>query len=228
MDSSELTRALDFELPFEKLGLAVGAPLNLEAAELQLKYRVKLIGYYPGHSIIVSSPVIEGKQVVVNKDRPFKVRSLAKNNAFAFQTTVKAVALQPFPYIHLDYPKAMVTLQVRNADRLQVSLNARITSEFDLGNGEWPKLGLIYNLSKTGAGIRCNDSLGDNGDEVVVHFPVVVAGVTKNFKLIAVVRNKGLLGAEWLPHRYIYGLQFRGLSGAANIVLSSFIYEQQT
>ena len=218
---------MDFELPFEKLGLKIGAALNLESTDLSSRYRVKLIGYLPGNSIVVSSPVVDGKQIVLTKDRPFTVRSLARNNAFAFQSSVKAVALQPYPYIHLEYPREMVTVKVRNADRQEVNLAARITSDFDIGNGEWPKEGAIYNLSKTGAGMRSSESLGDNGDEIIVHFPVNVAGVTKNFKLAATIRNKTRLESSYLPFKFSYGLQFNALSDAARIVLYGYIYETQ-
>lgn len=227
MEDSNAALALDFELPFEKLGLKTGAPLNLEAADLSARYRVKLIGYLAGNSVIVSSPVVEGKQIVLTRDRPFTVRSLAKNNAFAFQSSVKAVALQPYPYVHLEYPREMVTIKIRNADRQEVDIPARVASDFDIGNGEWPKQGTIYDLSKTGAGLRSGENLGDNGDEIVLHFPVRVAGVTKNFKLAAIIRNKLILEAEYLPLKFGYGLQFKELSDAAKIVLCGYIYELQ-
>ena len=227
MAASNTASTTDLARPFEKLGLKIGDPLHLESADQTSRYLVKLIGFLPSQSIIVTAPVVDGRQIILKKDRPFTIRSLANNNAFAFQSSVRAVNLQPYPYIHLDYPKEMLTIQVRNAARLEVSIPVRVESEFDSGTGEWPKEALIYDISKTGAGLRSVNLLGDDGDEIILNFVVTVAEVSKNFKVAAIIRNKNRLEDDYLPLKFSYGLQFKKLSEAARIVLSGFIYELQ-
>lgn len=227
MSETQTAQYPELEVPFDKLGLRIGSTLHLEARDQSSRYLVKLIGYLPNHSIIVSAPVVDGKQVFLKQDRPFTVRSLAQNNAFAFQSAVKAVCMQPYPYIHLEYPRDMMTIQVRNAVRLDVDIPASVTSEFDMGTGEWPKSAVIYDLSKTGAGIYSQEKLGESGDEIVLKFPVQVAGIRKKFKLSALIRNRTLLEREFLPLKHSYGLQFTELSDSANIVLTCLLYELQ-
>ncbi len=227
-EAQTLSKTNDLQVPFEKLGLKIGDPLHLEGLDHSGRYQVKLIGYAPGQSIVVTAPMVENKQVLLKKDRPFTVRSLAQNNAFAFQSRVLAVPMQPFLHVHLEYPKEMMTIQVRNAARLVVEMPTRVLSEFDTGTGEWPKSGLIYDISKTGAGLRSEQSLGIVNDEILLQFNLTVAGISKTFKISAIIRNKTRLAGEYLPYKFNYGLQFCNLSDAAKIVLSGFIYELQS
>ncbi|OZG73724.1 flagellar brake protein [Hahella sp. CCB-MM4] len=217
----------EMQLPFEKMGLRIGDPLHLEGVDHGGRYHVKLIGYAPGQGLIVSMPVVDGKQVLLKKDRPFTVRSMARTSVFAFNSFIKHVAMQPFPHLFLEYPKELIAVEVRNASRLKVELPSMVTSDFDAGTGEWPKEAVITDISKSGAGVKSVESLGALGDEIKLQFLVSVSGISKTFKISAVIRNKTLLDPGELPYKYTYGLQYLGLSDAAKIVLTGYIYELQ-
>ncbi len=217
----------DVQLPFEKMGLRVGDPLHLEGLDHSGRYQVKLIGYLPGQGVMVTMPVAEGKQVLLKKDRPFTVRSIARTSVFAFSSHITMVSMQPFPHLCLEYPKELLAVQVRNASRLKVELPTIVSSEFDAGTGDWPKEAMITDISKSGAAIKSIEHLGVKGDEIVLQFLVTVSGISKNFKLNTIIRNRTPLDAEEHPYRFSYGLQYQGLSDAAKIVLAGFIYEMQ-
>ncbi|WP_245555300.1 flagellar brake protein [Hahella ganghwensis] len=217
----------EMQLPFEKMGLRIGDPLHLEGVDHSGRYHVKLVGFVPGQGVIVTMPVVEGKQVLLKKDRPFTVRSMAKTSVFAFSSYIKHVSMQPFPHLFLEYPRELIAVEVRNASRLKVDLPATVTSDFDPGTGEWPKEAIITDISKSGAGVKSVEGLGSVGEEIKLQFLVTVSGISKTFKISAAIRNKTLLDPGELPYKYSYGLQYLGLSDAAKIVLTGYIYELQ-
>ncbi|RMF14435.1 MAG: flagellar brake protein [Gammaproteobacteria bacterium] len=210
--------------PFDKLGLKTGDPLHLESIDTKSRFTVRLIGYVPGGSILVLPPVIKGKQMLLKKDKLYNVRAAVGGKVCAFRTQVLYTHLQPYAYSHLLYPQEMQALQVRESERLDVHLDATVTSEFDTGAGEWPKDAVIVDLSKSGAGVRCQEPLGVEGHEVILHFIVTVAGVSKQLHLKSVIRNRIPLEGE--SHRYFFGLQFTQLSEAARLVLNGYIFEK--
>lgn len=218
----------DVQIPFERLGLQVGDALSLESSDHSMRYSVRLIGYLPNGSVLVTQPLVEGKQVLLKPGRPFTVRSAVRNKVFAFNTQVKHNPMQPYPYVHLEYPKAMLALEVRNAERMKVEIPAEVYSDFDTGSGEWPKGAVVTDLSRTGAGIRSDSMLGREGDELKLKCTLTVADITKVFSLASIIRSRNYTSvADYVGPRYSYGLQFVNLSEAARIVLSGFIYEQQ-
>ena len=213
-------------VPFDELKLRIGSQLILNSLDQSERYVVRLIGYSVNQSVIVSTPKVEGKQLILKKDRPFKVSSMAKKEAFAFQTSVKAVMLQPYPYIHLDYPKEMFTVQVRNSSRLDVNIPVTLVDD-SKANREGSEQVHLVNLSKTGAGLQSDESIGKEGDEIVIKFAISVAEVSKFIKLTAIIRNTRAEEVKNSPTKYSYGLQFADMSDSAKIVLSAFINEMQ-
>ncbi|MDG9667406.1 flagellar brake protein [Hahella sp. CR1] len=226
-DKAAVYSPKDVEIPFEKLGLQVGDPLHLESMDQSARYHVRLIGFVPGQSVMVTTPVVDGKQLILKKDRPFTVRSVAKNKVCAFTSQIKHMALQPFAHIHLEYPKELLALQVRNAERLKVEIPTQVNSDFDTGLGDWPKEAVIIDVSKTGAGVKSIVKLGDAGEEVILRFTLTVADITKTFNVNGIIRNRTILEQDDAPFRYLYGVQFTGLSDAAKIVISGFVHELQ-
>lgn len=213
-------------VPFDELKLRIDSQLILNSLDQSERYIVRLIGYSVNQSVIVSTPKVEGKQLILKKDRPFKVSSMAKKEAFAFQTSVKAVMLQPYPHIHLDYPKEMFTVQVRNSSRLNVNIPVTVVNESKV-NSEGSDQAHLVNLSRTGAGLQSDESIGKEGDTIVIKFAIRVAEVSKYIKLAATIRNKRAEETKGLPIKYSYGLQFAEMSDSAKIVLSAFINEMQ-
>ncbi|WP_369602359.1 flagellar brake protein [Hahella sp. SMD15-11] len=211
--------------PFDRLGMKTGDVLHLESIDTKTRFTVKLIGYVPGGSILVLPPVIKGKQVLLRKDKIYNVRAAVGGKVCAFRTQVLFTHMQPYAYSHLQYPEEMQALQVRESERVDVRIEASVTSEFDTGTGEWPRDALMVDLSKSGCGLRTRLPIGVPGHEVVVHFIVTVAGVSKQLHLKSVIRNRIPLDEEG-PHRFFYGLQFAQLSEAARLVLNGFIFEK--
>lgn len=208
------------------LGLTIGSLLTIETVSPVRKYQVHLLGYTEHRSILISTPLREGKEVLLDKDGTLAVRLLIGTSVCAFSSKVIYRSIQPYTYYHLAYPEAIEVLQVRNSERVDTLISADIDSDFDIV-GEWPKPATINNLSKTGARMTSPFSLGEKGHELLVVFELSVSGMEKQLVLPGLIRNIELnseqkVGSEG---RYIVGLEFIRLNDEQRLTLSSYIYE---
>lgn len=216
----------DVQIPFEKLGLHVGDLLSLETFDPAGRYGVRLLGYYSGHTVMVTLPTMGGKQVMLKQDRLVTVRAANGGTVCAFSTKVKQTNMTPYPYLHLEYPKQMFAVQVRSVERINVALSASVDSLATDRVGSWPRAATINDLSKSGAGVLSEDSLGDSGEDIQISFILSVSDIKRQIRLKATIRNKRILDESHSPNRYSYGLQFGTLSDAAIMIMSGYLYEQ--
>ncbi|WP_250658020.1 flagellar brake protein [Alkalimarinus coralli] len=208
---------------FEKLGVSIGAPLTIETVSPSRRMNVKVIGYFVGKSLLVSPPVKDGKEQLLEIGDIVAVRMLIRKQICAFETRVKYRSLQPYSYYHLEYPTELVSLQVRSSERVDIHIPVQIDSDFDIGTDEWPKSATITNLSKTGAAISSAESFGEAGHEVIVVLDIEVSGLKRSLQLNAVIRNKE--SADDGSGNITFGVQFVDLKDEDTLSLTSFIYE---
>lgn len=212
----------------QDLQLDVGDVLQLQFAtdENQRKYPTRVIGYLQGKSLLVTTPRIDGKVMLVREGQPLVVRMLSGNSVYAFNTQVLATSLKPFAYLHLTYPQEIEKIVVRKALRVVAALEANVTCT----SAEDPKAsqqtrGTIRDISTTGALVTADHSLGAPGDLLTLTLRIPVAGVQKFLKLSAVIRSGRELpqdaAAVWQ-----HGVEFQLLEEMDNILLHGFVYEQ--
>jgi len=208
------------------LGIAIGTTFTIETVSPVRKYPVHLLGYSENRSLFISTPLREGKEVLLDKDCVLTVRLLVGKSVCAFQTKVLYRSIQPYTYYHLAYPDEIEALQVRNSERVDTKISADIDSDFDIV-GEWPKPALINNLSKTGAKMTSPFSLGDKGHELLVAFQLFVSGMDKRVCLPSLIRNIEVNADIEAGHdgRYIVGVEFVNLTDEQRLTLSTYIYE---
>ena len=219
----ESAEAKETPQPFESLGVSVGTPLTIETVSANRRVSVKVLGYAAGKSLLVSAPLKEGKEQLLEVGEVVAVRLLIKKQICAFETRVKYRSLQPYSYYHLEYPTELVSLQVRSSERVSVNIPVLINSDFDIGMGEWPKQALITDLSKTGAAITSDSSFGESGHEVIVKLDVEVSGLKRTLSLNSIIRNKETTNSE--SQQFSFGVQFVDLKDEDILSLTGFIYE---
>ncbi len=217
------TNTDDGQQPFESLNIPVGAQLTIETISPQRRLQAKLMGYVPGKSILISPPVKDNKEKLLELDEAVTVRLLIRKSICAFETRVIYRSLQPFNYYHLQYPAELMSHQVRVSERVDVHLDVLIGSEFDIGVGEWPKKAVITNLSKSGSALLCSDSLGEKGHEIIVNLDIEVSGLHRTLVINGIIRNKEAM--EVGEDMFNYGIEFVDLSDADILSLTGFIYE---
>jgi c-di-GMP-binding flagellar brake protein YcgR len=213
----------------QDLQLNIGDIVQLQFAldESQRKHPTKVIGYLQGKSLLVTTPRIDGRVMMVREGQPVVVRMLSRNSVYAFNTQVLVSSLKPFAYLHLSYPQSIEKIVVRKAMRVSADLETNITCvSADDPKANVQTKGRIRDLSTSGALVIAAQSLGGAGDLLILTLRIPVAGVQKYLKISAVIRSQRELpqedgGADWQ-----HGVEFQLLEEMDNILLHGFVYEQ--
>lgn len=130
--------------PFTAMKPKVGQRIEFQIAPAALHPRLftHLIGYEPGESVLVRTPLENNLPVNVHEGQAVLVRSFDGTRAYAFETTVQRICIAPFLYLHLGYPPEIQFLQVRQDARVPVRLLAEARA-----GGSWiPALVLVQCL----------------------------------------------------------------------------------
>ena len=225
VENSSLPEQVEKTESFSDLSLTIGASLTIETISPVRKYPVQLLGYAENRSLLISSPLREGKEVLLDKDCVVAVRLLVGKNVCAFESKVLYRSIQPYTYYHLAYPKDITVLQVRNSERVDTLIETDVDSDFDIV-GNWPRAAKINNLSKTGARMISATHLGEKGQEILLQFEVTVSGINKRVCLPSIIRNveNNESGED---EKFTVGVQFLELTDEETLTLSTYIYENE-
>lgn len=213
----------------QDLQLNVGDIVQLQFAldDSQRKHPTRVIGYLPGKSLLVTTPRIDGKVMLVREGQPVVVRMLSRNSVYAFNTQILATSLKPYAYMHLTYPQEIEKIVVRKALRVAADLETNITCvSADDPKANVQTKGRIRDLSTSGAQVIAAQSLGESGDLLVLTLRIPVAGVQKYLKISAVIRSRRELAQENGSSDWQHGVEFQLLEEMDNILLHGFVYEQ--
>lgn len=213
----------------QDLQLNVGDMVQLQFAldETQRKHPTRVIGYLAGKSLLVTTPRIDGKVMLVREGQPVVVRMLSRNSVYAFNTQVLATSLKPYAYLHLTYPQSIEKIVVRKAMRVAADLETNITcvSADDPAANVQTK-GRIRDLSTAGAMVAAGQCLGQVGELLTLTLRIPVAGVQKYLKISAVIRSLREAAQEDGSKDWQHGVEFQLLEEMDSILLHGFVYEQ--
>jgi len=207
-----------------QLNIADTLLLQFVTDDTHRKHPAKVIGYLQGKSLLVTTPSIEGRLMLVREGQPLIVRMLSGNNVYAFNTQILATNHKPYAYLHLAYPNEIEKIVVRKAMRVAANLEVTIA----LVNVADPKLarqvnGRVVDISTAGALVPAKGLSGAGGDLLAITMRVPVAGVQKYVKVPAVIRS---VRETAEPEEHQYGVEFQLLEEMDSIILHGFVYEQ--
>lgn len=212
-----------------ELGLHVGESLQLQFMddETRGQFYVKVIGFLPDRSVLVTAPEKGGGAMAVREGRAVLVRSYSGAQARGFTCTVLKSCAQPYAYLHLSYPAKIEAMRERHDSRVRSALAVSVRShdEFSQGNGV---PAIIRDLSATGAQILASAPVGHAGQRVLIHirFPLDTLG-DRPVDLPAVIRNvqdeAEIPGSLW---RYRCGVEFETLDAQAILILRAYLYQR--
>lgn len=215
----------------DNLNLKVGSILQLQrtASADTERYSVALIGYLPGKSLLVTSPMRAGKVLFMKEGHRFAVRLLRGNHVHGFISTVIMTAVKPYPHLHLSYPDKIESITVRNARRVDTNISGLVHNCRDPDSDEYWQPVLMKDLSMTGARLESIDPLGKPAEQVEISFQMKVCGAEEKLKLKADICSRKLKGDPNDPEdsRYATGVRFIELDRPKEIMLNSFVLEQQ-
>jgi len=211
------------------LNVQVGTVLQIQATtpERSPRHNVKLIGYLPGAGFIVTTPTVNGKIQIIREGQRYNVRMLRGNTVMGFVTQVLQSSVKPYPHLHMEYPKEVESIMVRNAARVAAGIFAvvRNTKDPDEEGHEFEVS--ILDLSSTGAKIGAGKPLGEVGDTLLLTFAIEVTGCQETMALLGDLRNHAVREDEATgEHFYNHGLQFRGTNRFQQVLLHSWVMER--
>jgi hypothetical protein len=209
----------------DQLQLHIGDRLQLELSSgaTPSQYFTLLIGYVPGHSVLVRTPVVQNLPVPVREGEAALVRTFSGRHASTFETTVLRVTRSPFPYLHLAYPQSVKQALIRGALRVRVSLPAT----FVAAGSDDPVAVSISDLSVSGALLESRAVLGEAGDKGELAFKFVVQPNNYEVKLpvkveIQSVKAKRATGTD---AGFVHGVQFGRLHTTETLLLQSYVQQ---
>jgi c-di-GMP-binding flagellar brake protein YcgR len=189
------------------------------------RYFVKVIGYLPGQSLLVTTPTLKGVPMALREGQFVTVRLLSKNTVYAFESSVVKVTIVPYPYLHLNYPSSIESQVVRNAQRAVANIICSVENPNIRVENQQGLPAIIANLSSTGALLESRRAIGTVGENVVVNVKLTVAKIEKYLSIAAVIRN-----VREKPHSETrilqHGVEFQLLSAEDQLLLHGFVYEQ--
>lgn len=208
-----------------KLELIIGDSLQLQfvADEKKRRHYSKVIGYLQEHSVLITTPRLEGNVMIVRESQVVIVRMMTGNQVYGFTTQVLSANLKPYPYLHLAYPKDMQHITVRKAERIHTRLMG--TAELETGEGEDNSNHsvVIIDISTGGAMIEVKKPIGAVGDILTLSTKIEVGGKEEYIDIPCIIRN--------VIHKdddtyYKHGIEFQLLEQKDHFVLYGYVYEQ--
>ncbi|MEE4297733.1 MAG: flagellar brake protein [Wenzhouxiangella sp.] len=212
------------------LGLEVGDSLQLQFVNDNSgnRHYVKVLGCYPGRSILVGTPQIGGRIMLVRQDQAVIVRLMIGNDVVGFNSTVMRSCARPYPYLHLAFPKELQSSSVRKA--LRVSLDAvvsmrRLGADAQTERSHPAFAGRTRDISTTGALVSSSGRLGGVGDRLSLAMQVVVAGFNEEIRLNSTIRNTTVVTPTDEVAGTLYGIEFDTLGRREAILLHGHVYQ---
>lgn len=215
-------------MKFEELKLNYGYPLQLQttnAAGQPERYSCRLIGCLPGRSILMSVPKVGGKLIKFRTGQKIVVRLMVDNGIGVFVSLVDVQTVDPYPILHISYPENVSFKGIRSATRVGVDLPMELTN-ITAPTGV-KTLGLISDISISGARIEVTDVVGAIGDTVELTAQVEIQNVKRELKVQGIIRSR----VESTEHQdpglpVSYGLQFTETNEDELLIMYAYVYSQ--
>lgn len=207
----------------EELDINIGTNLNMQllVGESKRRHDVQVIGYLKGESFLVTMPRENGALAKIFPHDEYIVRYFKGKNIVAFKTKILHVSKIPYYHLHLEFPKQLEKIEIRQAERINISITAQTQVK---GQKHWS---VIRNLSAGGAQVIINDEVGKSGEHIELFFDLKIGDIEREIHLVAVIRNirKGKNESTG-KDEYHYGVEFMDPSEQDVVFVQGFVYEQ--
>ncbi len=213
------------------LKILVGDTLQLQKAgdATGERYASTVIGFVPGKSLLVTTPMVNDKSVLVREGQQYAVRMLQGTYIQAFVAKVLHNALAPYPYIHLSFPQEVECMEIRNADRVETDIPviARNSKQPDTKDN-W-KQAAIKDISSSGAKLESMSKIGVKGDEILLKFKLLICSQEEEMGLQAKIMHleepSAVEADEWGV--YSFGIMFQDPGRLERALIQSYVLEQR-
>jgi hypothetical protein len=209
---------------FSDLGLKMGDVMQLQiSADSDARYPVKLLGYLPECSVMISAPYEhKNKPIFLKEDQIVTLRFVVNHVASGFNARVLAMRTSPKPYVHLEMPQSVEAVEVRNAVRVSTEIMATLINETHKSH---PFKVTLTNMSVLGGRFECGKKIALIGDKISITMTLNLDDVEKIVTLEGVIRNKGRRETENDPVNW-YGFHFNFRDDEDRLLLKAFVYQE--
>jgi c-di-GMP-binding flagellar brake protein YcgR len=215
--------------PAADLNLQVGETLQIQFMddETRGQFYVKVLGFLPERSVIVTAPEKGGQTMSVREGRAVLARSFSGAQARGFTCMVLRAQTQPYAYLHLSYPTKIETMLERQSSRVRSALAVSVRPDGAPADArDIPAV--IRDLSITGAQLLAAASVGQSGDRITVRARLPIAKIgDQAVDLPALVRNAA---EETEVHDSLWhfrcGIEFEPLDPQTTLTLRAYLYER--
>lgn len=214
------------DFPFEAMNLKIGNRLQVQPPVRISPERsfVRLIGYLPGHSLLITAPkTATGGSLPLAESDALVLRAFSGQNAFAFACDVQRVCRVPYNYLHLSFPATVQGTVIRKAPRVRTKISASVQGASGQG-----LTGVISNLSANGALLDGPRNMAAEGERLTLGFRLKLHGIENNLTVQAVVR--AILSDEKLEQSGTslvhFGLEFVDLQPNDQMLLKGMVYQK--
>lgn len=195
----------------------------------QNRHYVRVIGFLPNHSILVTTPMVKGKIMLVRESQPVAARTMTKGNIIGFTGSVLRSCARPYPYLHISFPDALQILALRGTQRVRFCGTAEVrensaTSDNQSLQPSYPVR--VEDLSTSGALLISEQRFGQVKSILSVHMNLNVAGGNEGFATVAIIRNIRERKNKQENTEYLYGVEFKTSDRRDVILLHAFVNEQ--
>jgi len=215
--------------PAADLNLQIGEMLQIQFMddETRGQFYVKVVGFLPERSVIVTAPEKGGQAMSVREGRAVLARSFSGAHARGFTCMVLRACAQPYAYLHLSYPSKVETMLERQSTRVRSALAVSVRPGGAAADArDIPAV--IRDLSLTGAQLLASAPVGQSGDRITVRARLPIAKIgDQAVDLPALVRNAQeeteVHDSLW---HYRCGIEFEPLDPQTVLILRAYLYER--
>lgn len=206
----------------EELGLACGDMLQIQIGDnVEQRHPVKFYGINPSSSIIVSAP-ITGKDKIyfVREGQNVTLRFVVKNVVSGFSTRVMATRGQPYPYLHLEIPTEVQTVEVRKEIRVETSIDTTVINKTHNSPALTAKM---LNLSCSGGRIESNAKMALMDNILNLTMPLVIDDIER---IVIMTCQVSYVKDDDKNGKFVYGVNIEKIDEDDSLLLRGFIYQE--
>ena len=219
--TQEPTKTSSQQVPFIDVRPRAGDALQIQLTGSEQRYPSKLIGYIVDKTVLITMPMLGNQLFILREHQTLTVRSFSGTSAYAFNSTISKLYNSPVAYLHVEYPKLVHKVPIRNAARVDFAIAAQV-SNLNQSQTSIPQAITIVDLSVSGAAFTANQPIGKKDDQLVLRFSTYVQQIPVAPELPCTIRSVSSADAGVIR----YGIQFHDLPLADTLTLQGLVCQK--
>jgi len=211
------------------LDLGIGDAIQLQdTMGDKPRYYVKLIGFLNKTGIVVSHPFKEGALLPVDAGQSFHVRGFSGRKTYEFNAYVLAVYAEPYPHLHLTFPKRIECMSMRGALRVKPKSLSGWVEPWGTASVRLKEPMVIVDLSTSGARVHSKRLIGKIGEQATIMLRLAVDEEEQILSIPSIIRKaytEKLPGEKGETEVTTYGLEFIQSEGHVRMALQGYVYK---